>query len=33
MNNDPKVFRLLNEYIWPEFYEEVVEVETVEVPD
>ena len=33
INNDPKVFRLLNEYIWPEFYEEVVEVETVEVPD
>ena len=33
MNNDPKVFRLLNEYIWPEFYEEVVEVETIEVPD
>ena len=33
MHNDPKVFRLLNEYIWPEFYDEVVEVETVEVPD
>ena len=33
INNDPKVFRLLNEYIWPEFYEEVVEVETIEVPD
>ena len=33
MHNDPKVFRLLNEYIWPEFYEEVVEVETIEVPD
>ena len=33
MNNDPKVFTLLNEYIWPEFYEEVVEVETIEVPD
>lgn len=33
MSNDPKVFRLLNDYIWPEFYDEVVEVETVEVPD
>ena len=33
MHNDPKVFRLLNEYIWPEFYEEAVEVETIEVPD
>ena len=33
MHNDPKVFRLLNDYIWPEFYEEVVEVETIEVPD
>ena len=33
MNNDPKVFTLLNDYIWPEFYDEVVEVETIEVPD
>ena len=33
INNDPKVFRLLNEYIWPEFYEEVIEVETIEAPD
>ena len=33
MHNDPKVFKLLNDYIWPEFYEEVVAVETVEVPD
>lgn len=33
MHNDPKVFKLLNDYIWPEFYEEIVEVETIEVPD
>lgn len=33
MDNDPKLSKLLNEYIWPEFYEEVVEVETIEVPD
>ena len=33
IDNDPQLSKLLNEYIWPEFYEEVVEVETIEVPD
>ena len=33
IDNDPQLTKLLNEYIWPEFYEEVVEVETIEVPD
>ena len=33
IDNDPQLSKLLNEYIWPEFYEEVVEVETVVVPD
>lgn len=33
IDNDTKLNKLLNEYIWPEFYEEVVEVETIEVPD
>lgn len=33
MDTDPKLSKLLNEYIWPEFYDEVIEVETVEVPD
>ena len=29
----PQLTRLLNDYIWPEFYEEVIEVETIEAPD
>lgn len=33
IDNDPQLTKLLNEYIWPEFYEEVVEVETVVMPD
>ena len=33
IDNDPKLTKLLNEYIWPEFYEEAVEVETVVMPD
>ena len=33
IDNDPKLSTLLNDYIWPEFYEEAVEVETIEVPD
>ena len=33
IDNDTTLSKLLNDYIWPEFYEEVVEVETVEVPD
>lgn len=33
MDTDPQLSKLLNEYIWPEFYEEVIEVETVKVPD
>ena len=33
IETDPKLSKLLNDYIWPEFYEEVVEVETIEVPD
>ena len=33
INIDATLSKLLNEYIWPEFYQEAVEVETVEVPD
>ena len=33
IDTNPILSILLNEYIWPEFYEEVVEVETIEVPD
>ena len=33
MDTDPQLSKLLAEYIWPQFYDEVIEVETVEVPD
>ena len=33
IDTDPKLTTLLNEYIWPEFYEEAVETETVVMPD
>lgn len=33
IEKDEQLSKLLNDYIWPEFYDEVVEVETIEVPD
>ena len=30
IDTDPQLSRLLTEYIWPEFYEEAVEVEVLE---
>ena len=33
IDNDPKLTKLLNDYIWPEFYQEAVETETVVMPD
>ena len=33
IDTDPKLSTLLADYIWPEFYDEVIEVETIEVPD
>ena len=33
IDTDPKLSKLLADYIWPEFYEEAVEVETVVMPD
>ena len=33
MDTDPQLSKLLNEYIWPEFYQEAVETETIVMPD
>ena len=33
IDTDPKLSKLLADYIWPEFYEEAVEVETIVMPD
>ena len=33
IDTDPKLSTLLADYIWPEFYEEAVETETIVMPD